>query len=226
MTSQNAPSERTTLRRGVGNAEYDANAIKAILKVGLVAHVGVTTDSGPIVLPMAYGVDGDQLLLHGSVANAMMRAGSGLDVCVTVTIVDGLVVGRTPLHNSMNYRSVVVRGKAQPIKEPTAHKAALKVINDHVAPIWDTARPPSDGDLKRTMVLSVPLIEASAKIRQGGPIDEPQDLDGPHWAGVVSIQSAWSNPVNSEDLANDIEVPEALRALAGRDPYREGGGSQ
>ncbi len=168
---------------------YDVAGIRKILAAGQIAHVGVATDDGPIVLPMAYGVRsgprGDELLIHGSVANAMMRAGRGLDVCVTVTIVDGLVVARTPFHNSMNYRSVVVRGMATAITEADDKVAALQVINDHIAPIWDTARPPSESDLKQTLVLALPLTEASAKVRAGDPIDEAADLDGPHWAGVA-----------------------------------------
>jgi len=155
-----APSERTKVRRGKNRAVYGMDEIKAVLAAGTIAHVGVTTGDGPIVLPMAYGVLDDQLLVHGAVANAMLRGGKEAEVCVTVTIVDGLVVARTPFHNSMNYRSVVVRGVARAITERPEVEVALKVINDHIAAIWDTARPPSDIDYKKTLVLSVPLTEA------------------------------------------------------------------
>lgn len=216
MTSAESPgpaSERTTLKRGANRAEYDRAAIRSILSAGIVAHVGVNTDDGPIVLPMVYGLRGDELLIHGSVANAMMRAGRGLDVCVTVTIVDGLVVARTPLHNSMNYRSVVVRGTATPITNPDEKTAALKVINDHIAPIWDTARPPSDGELKQTMVLTMPLAEASAKVRGGDPIDEPEDVELDHWAGIVPLTTTWGAPFPATDLRDGIDMPAAVEAL-------------
>ena len=203
---------------------YDADRVRAILEAGVIAHVGVTTDDGPVVLPMAYGVrdrsDGDaEVLIHGAVANAMMRAGESLDVCLTVTIVDGLVVARTPFHNSMNYRSVVVRGQATAIREPDEKLTALQVINDHVAPLWRDARPPSDVDVKKTLVLSVPLTEASAKVRSGDPVDEDADLDGPHWAGVVPLSTTWGQPTSAADLRSDAAVPAALRALAGTDAH-------
>ena len=213
MTTHDAPSERTTIKRGANRGVYDPDAIREVLAAGVVAHVGVNTDQGPIVLPMAYGVDGDQLLIHGSVANAMMRSGSTADVCVTVTLIDGLVVARTPFHNSMNYRSVVVRGTATKVEEAEAKVAALKIINDHVAPIWDIARTPSEIDLKQTMVLSVPLTEASAKIRDGDPIDEEQDMDGPHWAGIVPLVSTWGQPYSADDLKPGIDVPAEVSAL-------------
>jgi nitroimidazol reductase NimA-like FMN-containing flavoprotein (pyridoxamine 5'-phosphate oxidase superfamily) len=145
MTDQYRPaSSRVSVKRGADRAVYDPAEVHAILEAGHIAHVGVETDNGPIVLPMAYGVStsetGDEVLIHGSVANAMLRAGRDLDVCVTVTIVDGLVVARTPFHNSMNYRSVVVRGTATAITDADDKVAALQIINDHIAPIWDTAR--------------------------------------------------------------------------------------
>ncbi len=214
-----APSERTTVRRGANRAVYEQTRIRSILAAGVIAHVGVTTDDGPIVLPMAYGVRGDELLIHGSVANAMMRAGRGLDVCITVTLVDGLVVARTPLHNSMNYRSVVVRGVATPITDPEAKAAALKVINDHIVPIWDTARQPSDGDLRQTMVLTVPLTEASAKVRDGDPVDEPDDVTGRHWAGVVPLTSTWGEPYPAADLSRGIAMPPAVEAMNNRNAH-------
>ncbi|MEP6299860.1 MAG: pyridoxamine 5'-phosphate oxidase family protein, partial [Ilumatobacter sp.] len=215
-----------TLRRGANRAVYERDRVRAILDAGVIAHVGVTTDDGPIVLPMAYGVragetgigDGE-ILVHGALANAMLRAGRSLDVCLTVTIVDGLVVARSPFHNSMNYRSVVVRGVATAIDDPDEKAVALRVINDHVAPIWDTARPPSASDLKKTLVLRVPLAEASAKVRDGDPIDDDVDMDGPHWAGVVPLTTTWGTPCPAADLADDVVVPDAVRALGGADAH-------
>lgn len=213
------PSPRTTVRRGKERAVYAISSIRQILDAGVIAHVGVTTDDGPIVLPMAYGVRDNEILIHGAVGNAMMRAGRSLDVCLTVTVVDGLVVARTPFHNSMNYRCVVVRGAATAVDEPAEKTAALKVINDHVAPIWDTARPPSDSDFKKTLVLSVPLEEASAKVRGEGPIDEEIDMEGPHWAGVVPLTSTWGQPIPAHDLHGTPPVPDAVAALAGKDAH-------
>lgn len=204
------------MKRGADRAVYGKDQVKAILRAGLIAHVGVDTEHGPIVLPMAYTVRDEEVLIHGSVANAMMRAGASLDVCVTVTIVDALVVARTPFHNSMNYRSVVVRGTATPITDTGDKIEALRAINDHLAPIWDTARPPSDIDLKKTMVLSVPLTEASAKVRGEDPIDEEQDLDGPHWAGLVPLHSTWGEATSAADLRSAADVPEAVLAMNGR----------
>lgn len=214
------------MKRGANRAVYDTSQIRAILAAGHLAHVGVSTEAGPIVLPMVYGVrpcagdpDAYEVLIHGSVANAMMRAGRDLDVCVTVTIVDGLVVARSPFHNSMNYRSVVVRGTATAITEPADKLAALQVINDHIVPIWDTARPPSDVDLKQTSVLALPLTETSAKVRTGDPIDDDSDLDGPHWAGVVPLTATWGDPVSARDLRGAPAVPAAVTAMTGTDVH-------
>ncbi len=221
-----APSDRTRVRRGANRADYDRQRIRSILAAGVIAHVGVSTDDGPIVLPMAYGVressdGGDEIVIHGAVANALLRAGRSVDACLTVTIVDGLVVARTPFHNSMNYRSVVVRGTAAAIDDTDDKLAALRVINDHVAPIWDAARPPSASDVKKTLVLAIPLTEASAKIRAGDPIDEADDLAGPHWAGIVPLDTAWGEPYSATDLRSDAPIPDAVRSLTGRNAHRE-----
>ena len=213
------PSPRTTVRRGKNRADYDHGTVRDILSAGVIAHVGVTTDDGPIVLPMAYGLRDDEILIHGALANAMMGAGRDVDVCLTVTIVDGLVVARTPFHNSMNYRSVVIRGRATAIDDPAAKLAALEVINDHIAPLWREARAPSDGDVRKTLVLSVPLAEASAKVRSGDPIDEDIDMDGPHWAGVVPLTSTWGQPYAAADLRGEPGVPAAVARLAGSDAH-------
>jgi nitroimidazol reductase NimA-like FMN-containing flavoprotein (pyridoxamine 5'-phosphate oxidase superfamily) len=195
---------------------YERAAVFEVLDAGVIAHVGVTSADGPIVVPMAYGRTDEWLYLHGSVANAALRSAVGNDVCVTVAIVDGIVVGRSPFHNSMNYRSVVVRGVARRVDEPGELLAALTAVSDHVVPTWDTGRAPSPAELRQTMVVAVPLVEMSAKIRGGGPIDDPADLDGPHWAGHVPIRRVWEQPVPSDDLAAGIATPAAVAALADR----------
>lgn len=204
------------MRRGADRADYDAEVMREVLDAALIAHVGVVTDDGPIVLPMAFGRTDDQLFLHGAAANAMLRAGAAMQVCVTVTIVDGLVVARTPFHNSMNYRSVVVRGEATKVEGDDEKRACLKIINDHVVNMWDTARPPSDVDLKKTLVLRLSLDEMSAKIRDGDPIDEEQDLAGPHWSGIVPLTSTWGDPYPAADLTPGIETPQAIKEMANK----------
>jgi nitroimidazol reductase NimA-like FMN-containing flavoprotein (pyridoxamine 5'-phosphate oxidase superfamily) len=208
-------SDRVRVRRGAIRAEYDRDAMFAVLDAGLIAHVGVVTDTGPIVLPMAYGRTDEWLYVHGSAANATLRAAAGHDVCVTVTIVDGIVVGRSPFHNSMNYRGVVVRGTARLVDDPDEHLDALRLVSDHVVPTWDTGRPPTDKEIRKTMVIAVPLVEMSAKIRAGDPIDEPEDVDGPHWGGHVPIRATWEPPVPSADLPQSVAVPDAITSLAG-----------
>jgi uncharacterized protein len=209
-------SERVRVRRGADRAEYDRDEILAVLDAGLIAHVGVVTSDGPIVLPMAYGRTDEWLYLHGSVANAALRAAVGNDVCVTVTIVDGLIVGRAPFHNSMSYRGAVVRGTARWVDDPQEHVDALRLVSDHVVETWASGRFPTATELRKTMIVAVPLEEMSAKIRPGGPIDDPEDLEGPHWGGRVPIRSVWEAPVDAEDLRTGIVVPAAIADLAGR----------
>ena len=187
-----------------------------MLDAGLIAHVGVVTDEGPIVLPMAYGRTDDWLYVHGSAANAALRAAVGRDICVTITIVDGLVVGRSAFHNSMNYRGVVIRGVARRVDDRHEHLEALRLVSDHIVATWATGREANELEIRKTMVIAVPLLEMSAKIRTGDPIDEPEDLDGPHWAGHVPIRSSWEPPVGALDLPAGVEVPPAIASLDGR----------
>ena len=197
---------------------YGRDDVLGILDSGLIAHVGVTTADGPLVLPMAYVRDGDWLYLHGAAANHLLNTGDGHEVCVTVTHLDGLVMARTPFHNSMNYRSVVVRGRARRILDDQRRLYALKLITDHVVAHWDLVRPPSQLDLRKTMVLELPLAEASAKVRAGDPVDEPGDIAGPWWAGVVPITTRFETPVASADLVGDGQPPAPIAALASLTP--------
>lgn len=214
-TDDRPASDRVRLRRGVHNGVYEHEAVLAVLDAGLIAHVGVATADGPIVIPMAYGRSDGELYLHGSVANAALRAADGADVCATITVVDGLIVGRSPFHNSMRYRSVVVRGRARRVSDAAEQVDALRRVSDHVVATWGEARPPTADELRRTMVIAVPLVEVSAKVRTGGPADEPEDLDGPHWGGAVPIVVTFGDAVPSPDLAPGIDVPPSVAALAG-----------
>lgn len=208
-------SERVRVRRLPKRADYDPGTIAAILDQAMIAHVGVATEHGPVVLPMAFGRDDDTLYLHGSAANALLRSGADADVCVTVTHIDALVLARSVFHHSMNYRSVVVRGQARRVEDPAEKVEALRRITDHVVARWDDTRPPSDTELRQTLVLAVPLAEASAKIRTGDPVDDDDDLAGPWWAGVVPVEQRFGPPASAADLGRGIEVPEAVRRLTG-----------
>ncbi len=203
------------MRRGTDRAVYDIDTMKAVLDAGLVAHVGISTDEGPVVLPMAYGRTDDTILLHGAAANALLKNATGTEVCVTVTIVDGLVIARAAFHNSMNYRSVVIRGLATKV-EGDDKVEALQIITDHVVRNWDTGRPSTDAEIRKTLVVSVPLTEMSAKIRGGDPIDDDADLDGPHWSGTIPLDRVWGAPESAADLHEGIEVRAEIRALEGR----------
>jgi len=216
MPTTDPASDRVRLRRMASRAVYDRAAILEILDAGMIAHLGVVTDQGPIVLPMAYGRNDEWMYLHGSVANAALRAAIGQDVCVTVTIVDGFVVARSPFHNSMNYRSVVVRGAARHVDDHDEHVAALRAVSDHVAPTWDGGREPTAAEIRQTLAVAVPLVEASAKVRHGGPVDEADDIAGPHWAGHIPIRRVWGQPVPSEDLREERPVPNHVASLAGQ----------
>lgn len=213
-----APSARTRLRRGADRAAYDTETVHEILDTGLIAHVGVDTDDGPLVLPMAYGREGDTIYLHGAAANHLLGSGVGHDVCVTVTHIDGLVMARTPFHNSMNYRSVVVRGTATKIEEPAAKLHALKLITDHVVANWDEGRPVSEIDNRKTLVLEMPLAEASAKVRGGDPVDEDDDVAGPWWAGVIPIETRFGAPQTAADFTGTNPIPSQYSALSGKTP--------
>ncbi len=197
---------------------YDRAEVAAILDAGLIAHVGVETPEGPLVLPMAYGRDGESLYLHGALANHLLNSGEGAEVCVTVTHLDGLVMARTPFHNSMNYRCVVVRGRARRVTDAAAKLRALRLVTDHIVANWDTARPPTEADIRATLVLELPLAEASAKVRGGDPVDEAEDMAGDWWAGVVPLTTRFEVPKPSADLREGIPTPAAVASLAHRTP--------
>lgn len=184
-----------------------------ILDAGVIAHVGVVTPDGPLVLPMAYGRDDEMLYLHGAIANHLLGSGEEQEICATVTHLDGLVMARSPFHNSMNYRSVVVRGRGRRIRDERRKLDALKLITDHVVAHWDDVRPPSRSELRKTLVLELPLLEASAKVRTGDPIDDPEDIEGPWWAGTVPIATRFGRATPSADLESGSIVPAPLRAL-------------
>jgi nitroimidazol reductase NimA-like FMN-containing flavoprotein (pyridoxamine 5'-phosphate oxidase superfamily) len=202
------PSARTTVRRKADRARYDRDSVAAVLDDGLIAHVGFNAPGGVFVLPMAYARVDDHLYLHGAAGNAMLKGlASGTDVCVTVTIVDGLVLSRSAFHHSMNYRSVVVVGKAHAVAEPDELAVALRAIVDHTVPgRSDDCRGPSASEIRQTRVIRLPITEASAKVRTGPPIEEPDDLETPFWGGVLPVHTTLGAPV-ADEYAADIAEP-------------------
>ncbi len=207
--STSVTEELLQVHRLPDRGSRDRAVIDAILDAGMLCHLGTIRDGRPVVLPTLYGRDGDRLIVHGSAAARSLRAGAaGLPVCVTVTLIDGLVLARSGFHHSANYRSVVVHGEAQLLTDPAAKAAALEVLTEHVAPgRWAQLRPPTDGELKATTVLSVPLDHAVAKVRDGGVHDDATDLGAPVWAGVVPLSTHLGEPQPDPHLAPDLTPP-------------------
>jgi uncharacterized protein len=187
---------RNTVRRLAKRAVYDHAEVYSILDQGFVCHVGFVVDGQPYVIPTGYVRAGDTLYLHGSAASRMLRtAADGVDLCVTVTLVDGFVLARSVFHHSMNYRSVVVLGKARLVTDDEEKRSALRSFTNHiVAGRWEEARQPTDQELKATHVLALPIEEASAKVRTGPPIDDEEDYALPLWAGVVPVKTSLGEP--------------------------------
>lgn len=205
-----AATARTTLRRKAERGSHDRALVDAILDEGLLCHVGFSVGGSPYVLPTTYGRLGDELYLHGAVGNAMLRAlADGAEACITVTLLDGLVLARSAKHHSMNYRSVVLFGRGRKVTDPDEkHRAVLRIV-DHLAPgRAGDCRPPSEAELTATLVLAFPITEGSAKVRTGGPIDEPEDLGLPVWAGQLPLPLTTGTPV--ADHGVDGPVPSYL----------------
>jgi nitroimidazol reductase NimA-like FMN-containing flavoprotein (pyridoxamine 5'-phosphate oxidase superfamily) len=207
------PTGRTTLRRLPKRGVYDKAEVYAILDEGFICHVGFAIDGQPYVIPTGYARSGDQIYFHGSAASRMLHAlGDGLDVCVTVTLVDGFVLSRSAFHHSINYRSVVILGRARLVALPVEKIAALRCFTDHILPgRWDEVRPPSDQELKSTMVLALPLEEVSAKVRKGPPVEDEGDIARPTWAGVVPLHGQLGEPIPMDDLVPGVPTIDRSR---------------
>jgi nitroimidazol reductase NimA-like FMN-containing flavoprotein (pyridoxamine 5'-phosphate oxidase superfamily) len=206
------PTPRTTLRRLPKRGVFDRAEVFKILDEALVCHVGFNDESGrPVVIPTAFGRDGERIYLHGSAASRMLRGlAGGLPVCVTVTLIDALVLARSAFHHSTNYRSVVIMGEAVPVEDEAAKNAALQVITNHLVPgRWDDARHPTAKELKATSVLSLDLEEVSAKVRTGGPIDDDEDLSLPIWAGLIPLRMKAGEPLPEPGA---VTAPEYARS--------------
>lgn len=218
MTHQTlSPTSRSTIRRGKNRAVTDRAALYAVLDAGLVCHLAFVAGRGdsaaPVVIPTGFGREGDTLYVHGSTGAASLRAaGEGAQVCVNVTLLDGIVYSRAVFHYSVNYRSATVHGVARQVVDRDEKLAALAVITNHLAPgAWGYSREPSKQELAKTAVLALDLTEAAVKIRAGGPGEEPDDLlpenNGKAWAGVLPLHPTWGEPLPDPDLPPGMAVP-------------------
>jgi nitroimidazol reductase NimA-like FMN-containing flavoprotein (pyridoxamine 5'-phosphate oxidase superfamily) len=206
MSSELPVTDRTKLRRKPQRGSHDRAAVDAILDEALICHVGFVTERGPFVIPTMHARIGDQLYLHGAVGNHMLRAlAGGIEVSVAVTLLDALVLARTAFHHSMNYRSVVMFGRATEVTEPETKLAALDALVERVGAGRSRAcRPPNAKELHATSVLALPIVEASAKVRSGPPLaDEGEDAQLPYWAGVIPLVTTRGAPVNAPDCLVD-----------------------
>jgi uncharacterized protein len=207
MEESFTPTPRTRLHRLPARGSYDRDVVAAILDEAPMCHVGFVADGQPYVIPTIHARFEDQLVFHGARASRLLKAMAG-PVCVTVTLLDGLVLARSAFHHSMNYRSVVVLGVASEVTDPDRKRRALDRIVEHVAPgRTQVARGASDKELAATRVMALPLDEVSAKIRTGPPLDEPEDMDLPCWAGVIPLSMVVGEPIEAPDLRPGPTAP-------------------
>lgn len=209
-----APTPRTTLRRLPARGRFDRETVNAILDEGLMCHVGFVAEGQPFVIPTIHARSGDRVYLHGSAASRMLKTlEGGVRLCLTVTLVDGLVMARSAFHHSMNYRSVVVLGDAQAVSDPAEKWEALRTIVEHVAPgRWAEVREPSAKEMAGTLVLRLPLDEASAKVRTGPPLDDEEDYALECWAGVLPLRLVPGAPVPDPRLPAGRALSPAVAA--------------
>jgi uncharacterized protein len=219
MTAQaeKGPSRkpRTRVSRMPSRAVYERETIEAILDEAIVSHVGTVGEGGfPIVIPTLHARAGEWLYIHGSAASPTLRRAGKAEICLTATLIDGLVLARSAVHHSVNYRSVVVFGQAEPVEASSDKRAALRAFTDKLIPgRWDDVRAPTDLELRATGVLRLPLAEASAKIRAGGPLDDEPDYELPVWAGTVGLRIAASDPQPDDRLLAGVERPGYVESL-------------
>ena len=205
-----AETARTRLKRLPKRGHFDRETVYGILDEGFICHVGFAPEGQPFVIPTGYARVDDTLYIHGSQASRMLRMlAGGVDACVTVTLIDGLVLARSAFHHSMNYRSVVVFGRATLVEEREEKLAALLALSEHIVRgRWAEVREPTEQEMRQTTVLSLPLVEASAKIRTGPPLDDEEDYTMSVWAGVLPLKLERGEPINDPRLPEGISVPD------------------
>ena len=209
MNNEITKTERTKLKRLPKRGNFERATIYQILDEGFVCHVGFTVENQTFVIPTAYARRRRKLLIHGSAASRMMRnLATAIDVCVTVTLIDGLVLARSAFHHSMNYRSVVIFGKAEFVIDEHEKFEASRLFTEHIVPNrWDEIRAPTAKELKATTILRLPITEASAKIRIGNPVDDEEDYDLNVWAGVIPLKLSAGKPIDDDRLKSEISTP-------------------
>jgi nitroimidazol reductase NimA-like FMN-containing flavoprotein (pyridoxamine 5'-phosphate oxidase superfamily) len=209
MSKEIVRTERTKIKRIPKRGNFERDTINQILDECFVCHIGFTMDEQSFVLPTSYARIEGNLIIHGSSASRMMRTLAWeKPICVTVTLIDGLVLARSAFHHSMNYRSVVVFGTAKVVQDKEEKLAALRALTEHIVPNrWREVRPPNNLELKATTVLSLPIEEASAKIRTGNPVDDEEDYGLDVWAGVIPLKLIAGNPISDEKLKSEIPIP-------------------
>ena len=207
------PTKRTKLGRLPNRGSHEPETIHAILDAAFLAHVGFQMEGQPFVIPTLYGRDEDKLYLHGSAASRMLRQmKDGVAVCVTVTLLDGLVLARSIFNQSMNYRSVVILGKATLVDYPAEKIEALRLLSEHIIPgRWADSRQPNERELKATSVLQLPIEEFSAKVRSGPVVDDEEDYSFPTWAGVVPLEMKTGAPIDDSRLLDGQSAPKYAR---------------
>jgi nitroimidazol reductase NimA-like FMN-containing flavoprotein (pyridoxamine 5'-phosphate oxidase superfamily) len=205
---------RTRINRYPTRGNYDRAAIEVILDEAMTCHVGFAIDGQPYVIPTIHARDGARIFIHGSPMSRMLRtAAAGVQLCLTVTLHDGVVLARSAFHHSMNYRSVMVLGTARVVKATGAKLVAMRALVDHLMPgRWEDTRQPSAGEIAGTLILELPIDEASAKIRAGGPIDSEADYALPVWAGTVPLELTPGKPIRDDRLPSEIELPNYVRS--------------
>jgi uncharacterized protein len=210
------PTDRTILKRLPKRGNYDHAAVHQILDEAFICHVGFNAGEKPVVIPTSYARIASDLYVHGSAASRMLQSlQQGIDVCVTVTLIDGLVLARSAFHHSINYRSVVIFGNASVVGDLDEKLKALQAITNHIVPgRWGDVRPPNESEMRATLVLKLPLVEASAKVRTGPPIDDEEDYALPVWAGVVPLRLVAGKPMDDDRLSAGIEPPAYAREYA------------
>jgi len=207
------PTQRTRVIREHERGSYDREVVNGILDAGFICHVGFVQDGQPFVIPTGYGRNGDTLYIHGSAASRMLKeVNQGIAVCVTVTLLDGLVLARSIFNHSMNYRSVVILGQAKAVVDPAEKLEALRLLSEHIIPgRWEDSRSPNERELRATTILRLPIQEFSAKVRQGPVVDDAEDMAYPTWAGILPLPVVPGTAIPDEKLAAEIPLPRYIR---------------